>query len=69
MNTKHPTGRVIAECAIPHQYAVRWTVNGKGGHVVSYGFQVKAFKKSEDLEACHEFGVCVRHAAECAGLI
>ena len=36
-------------------------------HQVRYGLQVRQFPTSED--AAHEFGLCVRHQAESAGLL
>lgn len=45
---------------------VVWSTNAKGRtHKVRYGFQVKIF--GNDMDACHEFGECVRHWAECEG--
>ena len=45
-------------------YSVLWQA-GKTRHVITNGLQVKTFNNS--LDACHEFGECVRHSLECAG--
>lgn len=44
---------------------VIWFKKGKKAHVIEYGKQRKTF--FDDLEACHEFGECVRHSLECEG--
>jgi len=43
---------------------VVWSVSGRK-HKVRYGLQMRIFNDS--LTACHEFGECVRHMAECEG--
>lgn len=48
-------------------YDVTWYRYANGSFKVVYGQQIKTFKKREDVEACHEFGECVRHSLECAG--
>lgn len=44
-----------------------WSRSGKSNHQVRYGLQLKTFK--DDLSAAREFGECVRHLAECDGLL
>lgn len=48
---------------------VVWVRNGRGTHVITYGKQVSNFPPTHSLEACHEFGECVRHSLERAGLL
>jgi hypothetical protein len=48
------------------EYDIKWSVE-KGLHTVQYYKQVKTFVN--DLQAAEEFGHCVRHAAECKGLL
>lgn len=63
------TQRVPKVVAKLPNYDVEWTAY-KTKHVVRYGKQVKEFRgKDKDLAAAHEFGICVRHAAECEGII
>ena len=64
-----PSGRVIARYQTDGAFPVQWSVDGRGRHAVRYGEQVHTFKKSDDVKAAEEFGLCVRHAAECAGLL
>jgi hypothetical protein len=45
---------------------VVWSRRGKR-HCVRYGLQSKFFE--DDVEAAKEFGLCVRHYAECCGLL
>ena len=45
-------------------YPVSWAYNGVQ-HRITYGTQTRVYY--HDIEACHEFGECVRHALECAG--
>ena len=47
-------------------YDIVWS-RKKTLHQVRYGLQVRRFSTSDD--AAHEFGLCVRHQAECAGLL
>ena len=44
--------------------AITWVRRGNL-HSVTYGYSVKV--TGCDMEACHEFGECVRHSLECAG--
>ena len=55
-------GKLVAE----YGDRVFWTLYGKM-HVVRYCLQVKAF--SDDIKASEEFGHCVRHCAECDGIL
>ena len=64
-----PEGKVIAEYKAKGAFPVQWSVDGLGRHVILYGAQATAFAKGADVEAAKEFGLCVRHAAECVGLL
>ena len=64
---KLKTMQVVATVVFDHQYPVTWKA-GKTVHVVTYGKQIKRFPIKDDIAACHEFGECVRHAAECEGV-
>ena len=61
---------IIAKHKTPGSYAVTWQCHGRkhGGqvHTVTYGHSERTF--GNDLSAAREFGECVRHAAECAGI-
>ena len=56
---------IKGELIASYHDAVFWTMSGKR-HAVRYCLQVKTF--SDGVEAAKEFGLCVRHAAECDGL-
>ena len=64
-----PNGRVIAAYKHYHQYRVVWSVDAQGKHIVEYGHHFKTFERDADVFAAHEFGECVRHSAQCAGLL
>ena len=61
---------IIAKHDTPGSYAVTWQCHGRRyhgqTHVITYGHMRRTF--SCDLAASREFGECVRHAAECAGI-
>lgn len=46
---------------------VVWSKGGKKNHQVRYGLQVKGF--NNDIDAAKEYGLCVRHNAECDNLL
>lgn len=56
--------------ATPGSYAVTWQVYGRKyhgqTHVITYGKSTTTLHC--DLKAGREFGECVRHSAECAGI-
>lgn len=58
---------LITSHEVPGQYPVSIRKSGKRSFAVHYGLQTK--DKLTWLEAAHEFGECVFHALECAGLI
>ena len=45
---------------------VLWLKGGKN-HRIVYGAEILNTK--DDIEAAHKYGECVRHSAECAGLL
>ena len=45
---------------------ITWS-RGSGIHRINYGLQTKNF--TDDVRAAKEFGLCVRHYAECEGLL
>ena len=61
---------IIAKHETPGSYAVTWAclecAHYRLVHIVTYGHSEKTFH--DNLAASREFGECVRHAAECAGL-
>jgi hypothetical protein len=61
---------IVAKHSNPLSYSVTWQCHGRKGqgqtHTVIYGHSEHTF--SCDLAASREFGECVRHAAECAGI-
>lgn len=59
----------VAVHDVPDQYRVVWTVDQWGRHTVTYGAEVRAFPKYQDLEAAQCFGECVRHQIACDGRI
>jgi hypothetical protein len=62
--------KLIAAQAYPSSYAIAWTIDRRGSHHVRYGKQHKKFiGPNRDIDAAQEFGLCVRHAAECEGLL
>lgn len=59
----------LAKHQSDNAYAVAWERNGRK-HRVVYGLQTKEFSGIDaDMRAAYEFGACVRHAAECNGLL
>ena len=61
---------IIAKHETPGSYPVEWVCQGRRHrgqvHTVTYGHSERMF--SSDLAASREFGECVRHALECAGI-
>ena len=61
---------IIAKHETPSSYPVTWQCHGRKHrgqvHTVTYGTWERIL--SCDLAASHEFGECVRHAIECAGI-
>ena len=61
---------IIATHETPGSYTVTWAqlacAHHGRVHIVTYGHSEHTFHC--DLKAGREFGECVRHAAECAGL-
>jgi hypothetical protein len=46
---------------------VHWLFNGTT-HTIQYGCQQHTFTGPDaDLEAARDYGICLRHALECAG--
>ena len=58
--------------ARPGSYSVTWELldnrdpDGNQTHTITYGLSVKSF--SCNLAASREFGECIRHSLECAGI-
>jgi len=48
------------------EYDIEWSVEN-GLHTVKYHLEVRTF--TDDMQAAEAFGYCVRHAAECKGLL
>ncbi len=64
---------IIAKHQTKGSYDVTWQVHGRNFHgalhTVTYGHSERMFQGAgSDLKASREFGECVRHAAECAGI-
>lgn len=52
---------------IEGDYPVYWVKYKNGSFKITYGTYIKKYSKSEDIECCHDFGECIRHALECKG--
>lgn len=58
----------VAKQVINGQYPVIWTFYpDKNLHIVQYGAEVRC--TNDSIDAAKEFGYCLHHAAECAGLL
>ena len=59
--------QILAIVETPGQCTVTWERQGKR-HLVRYGKQVTWFSgKDSCVTLAEHFGLCVRHAVECAG--
>ena len=47
-------------------YSVTWQFDGDD-HQIIYGSHTRVY--TNDIKAAHEFGECVRHSLECAGVL
>ena len=62
----------IAKAEFEGQHSVIWNFNkSRNKHTVTYGEQVRTFSGRDfgEVEASHEYGECVAHAARCAELL
>lgn len=57
----------IQELTVEGQYTVTLYQIGRKAFVVQYGQQI--FADLDYTEAAHEFGECVMHALQCAGML
>jgi len=60
--------KTLARHTTQDSYSVFWQFDGER-HFILYGEQVKIFPLGKDIAACREYGECVRHSLECAGLL
>ena len=65
-----PFAVVVSHHHIEGQCGVAWWYwPGTRTHAVTYGVQVKFFTElGADVAAATEYGLCVRHSAECASV-
>jgi len=56
---------MLAQQRVAGQYSVSWYKLPGGKYNVVYGGQSEVF--TSDIAAATEYGLCIRHALECAG--
>ena len=59
---------LVHATGIPGQYVVKWEWDARAKrHVITYGSH--QYRRACDVDASEEYGRCIRHALECAGVL